>query len=42
MVGFGSFNNTEFVRMVTINSLIEKQDVFHFFDTLEASAESIC
>lgn len=42
MVGFGSFSNQEFVRMVTINSLIEKQDVFHFFDTLEASAESIC
>ncbi|WP_405576171.1 pyridoxal phosphate-dependent decarboxylase family protein [Winogradskyella sp. Asnod2-B02-A] len=42
MVGYGNFNNVEFIRMVTINSLIEKQDVFRFFDTLEASAEAIC
>ncbi|MUU77920.1 pyridoxal phosphate-dependent decarboxylase family protein [Winogradskyella endarachnes] len=42
MVGFGKFNNNEFVRMVTINSLLEKEDIFHFFDTLEASAEKIC
>ncbi|WP_299106579.1 pyridoxal-dependent decarboxylase [uncultured Winogradskyella sp.] len=42
MVGFGNFNNQEFIRMVTINTLIEKQDVFHFFDILEASAEAIC
>lgn len=42
MVGYGNFNNVEFIRMVTINSLIEKQDVFRFFDTLEASVEAIC
>jgi len=36
MVGFGKFNNQEFVRMVTINSLIEKEDVLDFFKTLEA------
>lgn len=35
MVGFGSFNNTEFVRMVTINSLLEKEDIYNFFETLE-------
>ncbi len=36
MVGFGKFNNEEFVRMVTINSLLQKQDILNFFDTLEA------
>ncbi|WP_111682084.1 pyridoxal phosphate-dependent decarboxylase family protein [Winogradskyella tangerina] len=35
MVGFGSFNNDEFVRMVTINSVLEKEDVLAFFETLE-------
>jgi glutamate/tyrosine decarboxylase-like PLP-dependent enzyme len=38
MVGFGKFNNTEFVRMVTINSLIEKEDILRFFKTLESFA----
>lgn len=36
MVGFGKFNDTEFIRMVTINSLLEKEDIFNFFKTLEA------
>ncbi len=36
MVGFGKFNNQEFVRMVTINSVLEKEDIFNFFKTLEA------
>ena len=35
MVGFGKFKNKEFVRMVTINSVLEKEDVLGFFDTLE-------
>ncbi len=35
MVGFGKFKNTEFVRMVTINSVLEKEDIFSFFKTLE-------
>ena len=39
MVGFGSFRNTEFVRMVTINSLLEKDDVLAFFKTLETFVE---
>ncbi|WP_179317326.1 pyridoxal phosphate-dependent decarboxylase family protein [Winogradskyella undariae] len=36
MVGFGSFNNQEFIRMVTINSLLDKKDIISFFKTLEA------
>ncbi|WP_299526431.1 aminotransferase class V-fold PLP-dependent enzyme [Winogradskyella sp.] len=39
MVGFGSFNGDEFVRMVTINSVLEKDDVLDFFKTLEAFVE---
>ena len=36
MVGFGKFNDAEFVRMVTINSLLEKEDILAFFNTLES------
>ena len=36
MVGFGKFNNQEFIRMVTINSVLEKVDILAFFKTLEA------
>ncbi len=36
MVGFGKFNNQEFIRMVTINSILEKEDILAFFETLEA------
>ena len=35
MVGFGKFQNQEFVRMVTINSVLEKEDILAFFNTLE-------
>ena len=35
MVGFGKHNNIEFVRMVTINTTLEKADIDHFFKTLE-------
>ena len=35
MVGFGKHDNVEFVRMVTINSLLEKEDIDNFFATLE-------
>ena len=35
MVGFGKFKNEEFVRMVTINSCFEKEDILSFFKTLE-------
>lgn len=36
MVGFGKFNNQEFVRMVIINTVLEKDDILRFFKTLEA------
>jgi glutamate/tyrosine decarboxylase-like PLP-dependent enzyme len=36
MVGFGSYKNEQFVRMVTINSVLEKTDIIAFFETLEA------
>lgn len=35
MVGFGSYKNEQFVRMVTINSLLEENDIIAFFKTLE-------
>ena len=40
MVGFGKFKNEEFVRMVTINSVLEKDDILAFFDTLESFVSS--
>jgi sulfinoalanine decarboxylase len=36
MIGFGKFKNQEFVRMVTINSVLESEDILSFFRTLEA------
>ena len=35
MVGFGKYNGIEFIRLVTINSVLEKEDIIAFFDTLE-------
>lgn len=35
MVGFGTFGDEEFVRMVTINSVIKKEDILSFFNTIE-------
>ena len=35
MVGFGKFNDTEFIRMVTINTVLEQDDILAFFKTLE-------
>nr|WP_321222107.1 aminotransferase class V-fold PLP-dependent enzyme [uncultured Psychroserpens sp.] len=35
MVGFGNFNNKEFVRMVTINSQLQEKDIVNFFTTIE-------
>lgn len=35
MVGFGTFDNTEFVRLVTINTSIEKEDMLDFFKVIE-------
>lgn len=35
MVGFGKHNDVEFVRMVTINTTLQKPDIDNFFETLE-------
>lgn len=35
MVGFGKFDNTEFVRMVTINTVLQKEDIINFFNKIE-------
>ncbi|MFT4680166.1 MAG: sulfinoalanine decarboxylase [Flavobacteriales bacterium] len=35
VVGFGSFNDITFVRLVTINANNEKQDILNFFKILE-------
>jgi sulfinoalanine decarboxylase/sulfinoalanine decarboxylase/aspartate 1-decarboxylase len=39
VVGFGSFNDTEFVRLVTINATNEKEDILNFFKVLEQFVE---
>ncbi|GEQ87071.1 pyridoxal-dependent decarboxylase [Patiriisocius marinistellae] len=36
MVGFGNFNGTTFVRLVTINAGNEDSDILNFFNTLES------
>jgi len=40
MVGFGKFREQDFVRMVTINSLLEEKDIINFFKTIENFAVS--
>ncbi|MGC1473666.1 MAG: aminotransferase class V-fold PLP-dependent enzyme [Psychroserpens sp.] len=35
MVGFGNFRDQKFVRMVTVNTLLQKEDIINFFDTIE-------
>lgn len=40
MVGFGVFEEDQFVRLVTINSSISKEDILNFFKKLEEFAES--
>lgn len=40
MVGFGQFNNQEFVRMVTVNSILQEKDIENFFMTIEKFAIS--
>lgn len=39
VVGFGSFNEDTFIRLVTINANNEKQDILNFFKVLEEFAE---
>lgn len=40
MVGFGSFNEDTFVRLVTINAGNDKEDIINFFKILEEFATS--
>ncbi len=35
LVGYGMFEGEEFIRLVTINAQNEKEDIIHFFSTLE-------
>lgn len=35
MVGFGTFRNDEFVRLVTINTSLKEEDIIDFFKTIE-------
>jgi sulfinoalanine decarboxylase/sulfinoalanine decarboxylase/aspartate 1-decarboxylase len=39
MVGYGSFQNTEFIRLVTINAQNSEEDILNFFKTLEQFVE---
>ncbi len=39
VVGFGSFNDQTFVRLVTINANNEKHDILNFFNVLEEFVE---
>ena len=41
MVGFGTFGETEFIRLVTINSSNQKEDIINFFKTLENAMAKI-
>ncbi len=35
MVGYGSFKGTEFIRLVTINTVLTKKDLLNFFNIIE-------
>ena len=39
LVGYGSFRDDEFIRLVTINAQNEHQDILNFFKTLEQFVE---
>jgi sulfinoalanine decarboxylase/sulfinoalanine decarboxylase/aspartate 1-decarboxylase len=39
LVGYGSFRDDEFIRLVTINAQNEKQDITQFFDIMERFVE---
>ncbi len=40
MVGYGTFRDDTFVRLVTINTQVQKEDVLRFFKTLESFVET--
>ena len=39
LVGYGSFREDEFIRLVTINAQNKKEDILNFFKTLESFVE---
>ena len=39
MIGYGSYEGTEFIRLVTVNSNNSKQEILNFFKTLENFTE---
>lgn len=39
MVGYGTFNENQFIRLVTVNSTNSNQDILHFFKVLESHVE---
>lgn len=39
LVGYGSFNDDEFIRLVTINAQNQKEDILNFFKVLEEFVE---
>ncbi len=41
MVGYGTFNDNEFVRLVTINTSIKEQDILNFFRTIETFVSNL-
>ena len=40
MVGYGTFKEEEFIRLVTINTLVEEHDILNFFKTIEHFVDS--
>ena len=38
LVGFGKFQDTEFVRLITINANNTEKDILHFFKVLEENS----
>lgn len=40
MVGYGTFREDTFIRLVTVNAQNEKEDILKFFETLEAFVEA--
>ena len=39
LVGYGSFDGDEFIRLVTINAQNEEQDILNFFKMMEKFVE---
>ena len=41
MVGFGSFESIEFIRLITINANNSEEDIIHFFKVLEKGVKKL-